>query len=404
MVVGSGSDEPPPPGTEERLTKFTELVATAIANAEAQAELTASRARIVATADETRRRIERDLHDGAQQRLVTLALRLRAAQAAVPPDLDELDAELDAVARGLGSALDELREFARGIHPAILAEGGLAPALKALARRSAIPVELDVRVGARLPEPIEVGAYYVVSEALANVAKHAEASVVSVDVDAQPTASCCASASATTASAVRFRARIRARRAQRPRRGTRRAHLTREPAWSGYVDRGGVAPDAQARLLARRARDVGRDRVDLLRAEPSAEGGHAASAVRHLSRRRRPSTASAGRGSARPCPSRAPRRACGTRRSSARTARRRSRRRRRSRSCRGGRREAAVRAEPERDHLRRLALAAGEAGRRDQRVADDRDRCVRERGQLLLPGDRAVAALEARSGSRRRWS
>ncbi len=184
MVVGSGGDEPPPPGTEERLTKFTELVATAIANAEAQAELTASRARIVATADETRRRIERDLHDGAQQRLVTLALRLRAAQAAVPPDLDELDEELDAVARELGSALDELREFARGIHPAILAEGGLAPALRALARRSAIPVELDVRIGTRLPEPIEVGAYYVVTEALANVAKHAEASVVSVDVTA----------------------------------------------------------------------------------------------------------------------------------------------------------------------------------------------------------------------------
>ena len=182
MVVGSGSDEPPPPGTEERLTKFTELVATAIANAEAQAELTASRARIVATADETRRRIERDLHDGAQQRLVTLALRLRAAQSSVPPDQRELDAELDAVALGLGSALEELREFARGIHPAILAEGGLGPALKALARRSAVPVRLDVHVDRRLPEPIEVAAYYVVSEALANAAKHAGSAAVAVDV------------------------------------------------------------------------------------------------------------------------------------------------------------------------------------------------------------------------------
>jgi signal transduction histidine kinase/CHASE3 domain sensor protein len=184
MLVASTSDEPPPPGTEERLADFTELVATAIANAESRAELTASRARIVATADETRRRIERDLHDGAQQRLVTLALELRGAQAAVPPEFDQLKANLAEIAGGVTDVFHELREMARGIHPAILAEGGLGPALKTLARRSAVPVELDVRTDGRLPEPIEVGAYYVVSETLTNAAKHAQASSVAVDVEA----------------------------------------------------------------------------------------------------------------------------------------------------------------------------------------------------------------------------
>jgi signal transduction histidine kinase/CHASE3 domain sensor protein len=169
---------------EARLQAFTELVATAIANAEAQAKLTASRARIVATADETRRRIERDLHDGAQQRLVSLVLQLRSAQAGVPPELLELRAELDRVAAGLVRAQDELREYARGIHPAILAEGGLPSALRTLARRSTMPVELDVRAETRLPERVEVGAYYVVSEALANAAKHANASRVEVEVEA----------------------------------------------------------------------------------------------------------------------------------------------------------------------------------------------------------------------------
>jgi signal transduction histidine kinase len=143
-------------------------------------ELAASRARVVAAADETRRQIERDLHDGAQQRLVSLALALRAAQASVPPG-GELDAQLANVAEGLARAVDELREMARGIHPAILSEGGLGPALRALARRSPIPVELDVRSEGRLPEGIEVAAYYVVAEALTNAAKHARASVVHVD-------------------------------------------------------------------------------------------------------------------------------------------------------------------------------------------------------------------------------
>ena len=155
---------------------FTELIATAIASAQARAELTASRARIAAAADETRRRIERDLHDGAQQRLVSLALQLRAAQETVPPELSRLRAELDRVAAGLAGALEELREYARGVHPAILADGGLAPALKALARRSPVPVTLEVHLAGRLPERVEVTAYYVVSEALANAAKHAGAS------------------------------------------------------------------------------------------------------------------------------------------------------------------------------------------------------------------------------------
>jgi signal transduction histidine kinase len=184
VIVGSTSDVPLPRGTDERLGDFTELVATAIANAEAQAELTASRARIVATADDTRRRIERDLHDGAQQRLVSLALKVRGVKAGVPPGFGELEAELAEVAGAIIEVLDDLREMARGIHPAILVEGGLGPALKALARRSAVLVELDVRTEGRLPEPIEVAAYFVVSEALTNVAKHAHASSVTVDVDA----------------------------------------------------------------------------------------------------------------------------------------------------------------------------------------------------------------------------
>jgi signal transduction histidine kinase len=170
-----------PADTESQIARFTELVATAVQNAEARAELMASRARIAAASDQTRRSIERDLHDGVQQRLVSLTLQLRTAQATLPHALDGLHGELDSIAAGLLDAIDELRELASGIHPAILAEGGLVPALKALARRSRIPVDLNVHVG-RLPEQIEVNAYYVVSEALTNVAKHAHASTVDVTV------------------------------------------------------------------------------------------------------------------------------------------------------------------------------------------------------------------------------
>jgi PAS domain S-box-containing protein len=148
-------------------------------------ELAASRARIVTAADQTRRRIERDLHDGVQQRLVSLALGQRSALAMIPPELPELRAQLSRVADDLAGALEELQEIARGIHPAILVQGGLAAALKILARRSAVPVELEVRAGTRLPEPVEVAAYYIVSEALTNTAKHAHASAVHVTVEAR---------------------------------------------------------------------------------------------------------------------------------------------------------------------------------------------------------------------------
>jgi signal transduction histidine kinase len=184
MFVAS-TREPLPAGTEAQLAGFTKLAATAIANAEAQAALAASRARIVATADATRRRIERDLHDGAQQRLVSLVLQLRAAQAAAPPGAGELVQQLDGVADGMTGVLDELREIARGLHPAIFAQGGLGLALKTLARRCAVPVRLDVRVEDRLPEHIEIAAYYVVSEALTNTAKHGHASAADVEVAAR---------------------------------------------------------------------------------------------------------------------------------------------------------------------------------------------------------------------------
>lgn len=183
VTVASTSDRPLPPDTEERLAGFTDLVATAVSNAEGRAELDASRARIVATADATRRRIERNLHDGAQQQLVSLALEIRAAQAGAPKDMSTHREHLSHIAEDLTAVLDDLREIAHGIHPAILAEGGLGPALKTLAHRSPIPVQLDVRDDRRLPEAVEVAAYYVVSEALTNSAKHSCASKVQVDVE-----------------------------------------------------------------------------------------------------------------------------------------------------------------------------------------------------------------------------
>ncbi|MCW2966132.1 MAG: domain S-box [Actinomycetia bacterium] len=173
-----------PLDTEERLEKFTELLATAIANAENKSELAASRRRIVAASDDARRRIERDLHDGTQQRLVSLTLGLRAAEADVPPDSGALRSELSAIAVGLTEALEDLQELSRGIHPAILSQGGLGPALRTLARRLPIPVDLDLEIEAhtRLPEPIEVAAYFVASEALANATKHAQASRIEVSL------------------------------------------------------------------------------------------------------------------------------------------------------------------------------------------------------------------------------
>ena len=181
IAVGSGQG-PLPPDTEQRMTQFTDLVATAVANAQNRAELIASRARIVAASDDARLRIERDLHDGAQQHLLALALRLRIA--AAPEESDEIHTEITDVAEGLMDVIDELQEISRGIHPAILSSAGLRAALRALGRRSVIPVQMDVRIGGRLPGPVEVGAYYVVSETLTNAAKHANASVVEVDAEA----------------------------------------------------------------------------------------------------------------------------------------------------------------------------------------------------------------------------
>jgi GAF domain-containing protein/ketosteroid isomerase-like protein len=179
IAVGPG---PLPPDLERRLSAFTELVATAVANAQSRAELITSRARIVAASDEGRRRIERDLHDGAQQSLVALALRLRTTAAS--DDRDELRTEITEVAAALIGAIEELREISRGIHPAILSRAGLGAALRALGRRSPVPTEIKVRIGGRLPEQVEVGAYYVVSEMLTNAVKHARASVFEVDAEA----------------------------------------------------------------------------------------------------------------------------------------------------------------------------------------------------------------------------
>lgn len=177
MAVLASTPEALPPDTEPRLAEFTALVATAISNTQTRADLDASRRRIVAAADKARWRIERDLHDGIQQRLVSLALELRAVEASLPAGAEELRLQLAWIAEGLGGALDELREVSHGIHPAILSQGGLGSALKALARRAAIPVELDLRLEGPLSEPVEVAAYYVAAEALANAAKHARASV-----------------------------------------------------------------------------------------------------------------------------------------------------------------------------------------------------------------------------------
>ena len=183
-MIAVGSEEGPlPPDAEQRMTAFTDLIATAVANAQSRAELMTSRARIVAASDEARRRIERDLHDGAQQRLITLALKLRSAAAASSGG-DQMRTEMAEVSAELMGVIDDLREISHGIHPAILSEAGLRPALRALGRRSAVPINIDVRVNGRLPEPVEAGAYYVVAEMLTNAAKHARASMVEVNVEA----------------------------------------------------------------------------------------------------------------------------------------------------------------------------------------------------------------------------
>jgi signal transduction histidine kinase len=169
------------PGAEERLGAFTRLVSLALANEEARAQLAASRARLVTAGDEERRRLERNLHDGAQQRLVAVSVSLRLAQTWLEKDgSSNVLALLSEATDELGLALEELRELARGIHPAVLTERGLGPALASLANRATVPVDVEGLPPERLPDQVEAAAYYVVSEALANVAKHAEASAVTV--------------------------------------------------------------------------------------------------------------------------------------------------------------------------------------------------------------------------------
>jgi signal transduction histidine kinase len=186
-IVGSSRPEPLPPDTEVRVGDFADLVAIAIASAQTRAELTASQARIVAAGDDARRRIERDLHDGVQPHLVTLALDARAAEASAPTELVELKRQLSRITLGLAEVSMELQEIVCGIHPASLAKGGLRAAIKELARRAPVPVHVDVAIKERLPEPIEIATYYLVAEALTNTAKHAHASTVHVQVDTDDT-------------------------------------------------------------------------------------------------------------------------------------------------------------------------------------------------------------------------
>ena len=183
LVVALRPHESFPLETERRLQAFAELVALAVASASARDELAASRRRIVEASDNERRRIERNLHDGAQQRLVALSLGLRLAKGKLRTFPEEADELLDALAQELAQAIAELRELARGIHPAVLTEHGLGPALEVLAARVPLSVELDVSLPERLPEPVETATYYTVSEALANVVKHAHADSVDVRVE-----------------------------------------------------------------------------------------------------------------------------------------------------------------------------------------------------------------------------
>jgi signal transduction histidine kinase len=183
LVAAAPSNEPFAPGSERRLADFAELVAQALANADAYRKLAASRVRIVQAGDTERRRLERNLHDGAQQRLVSLALKLRLISGnlrenprAAEAFLAEADTELD-------HALEELRELARGIHPAVLTDRGLEAAIRTLAERAPVPVDLTCLPDERLPESVEAAIYYLVAEAITNVAKYAQASRASVAVE-----------------------------------------------------------------------------------------------------------------------------------------------------------------------------------------------------------------------------
>ena len=182
LAAGTRSDEPLPEGVEQRLCDFAELVAQALANADAHEQLAASRARIVEAGDAERRRLERNLHDGAQQRLVALAVDLTLIGVKLEKDPPAAREILAAAQDELVKGLDELRELARGLHPAVLTDRGLGPALQALVKRAPVPVEITELPEERLADPVEAAAYYVVAEAITNVAKYARASHVTVSV------------------------------------------------------------------------------------------------------------------------------------------------------------------------------------------------------------------------------
>jgi signal transduction histidine kinase len=181
-VVGATKDASFPPGAEQRLTAFAALVAQALANAEAREELAASRRRLVEAARVERRRLERNLHDGAQQRLVGLSMTLQLAERQLGRDPESARAALVRANAELSAALEELRELARGLHPAVLTDHGLQAALAALAARAPLPVEVSVDLDDRPAEPVEAAAYFVVAEALTNVARYASAGTASVTV------------------------------------------------------------------------------------------------------------------------------------------------------------------------------------------------------------------------------
>ena len=182
LVASSVDESPLPEGSEQRLCDFADLVAQALANADAHDKLAASRARIVGAGDAERRRLERNLHDGAQQRLVSLALQLRLTQSALERRPEAVPGLLEEAQAELARALDELRELARGIHPAILTDRGLGPALEAILARAPLPIELTNLPEERLPEPVEAAVYYVVAETITNIAKHARAESATVSV------------------------------------------------------------------------------------------------------------------------------------------------------------------------------------------------------------------------------
>jgi signal transduction histidine kinase len=175
MLAATWTDSgPPPDDTEERLAGFAELLDTAIANADGRDQLTASRARVLAAGDEARRRVARDLHDGAQQRLVHTIVMLKLARQARREGRDDVDALLDEALRNADRATAELRELAHGILPTALTERGLRAAVEAYVPRVGVPVEVDVARD-RLPSHLEATAYFIVAEALTNVTKHARA-------------------------------------------------------------------------------------------------------------------------------------------------------------------------------------------------------------------------------------